>query len=426
MASILSAEERAFLKKIEEQKDKHKQAQAKYRANKQEEIKKYNQKYNEEKRARLNEINKKIIKAPPTPINVKKIQEEPPKVDKRTRRGKKQTPTTTDKTPSYQTRKEPLEYSTIDDYIKKANIINKIFNKKDLSPQVKAEIKKMLNDNANINEPLILNEMTYINGDIEPTITLLRDHYKNDNTFKAYINVLTVITGHLKSINESTYQTLTKTNIYINNKVQDRREDNEIEEGDEEKIIDLEKPIILKNLHQLKNINDMLIYGLYCLFPCRRLEWRNVILTTETDYKRLESKCDNYLIISTYPKQIVFNDYKTYKTYGQQIFDIDDDDLNNIIDSYIKLNDLKPNDYLFHLQRDKREVINEPTFSQKISNVFKKVYGVPISIRYIRMSWSTYINSQNISIKKKKILIEMMAHSYAESQKYFKLLNVEK
>ena len=88
MASILSAEERAFLKKIEEQKDKHKQAQAKYRANKQEEIKKYNQKYNEEKRARLNEINKKIIKAPPTPINVKKIQEEPPKVDKRTRRGK--------------------------------------------------------------------------------------------------------------------------------------------------------------------------------------------------------------------------------------------------------------------------------------------------------------------------------------------------
>jgi hypothetical protein len=146
-----------------------------------------------------------------------------------------------------------------------------------------------------------------------------------------------------------------------------------------------------------------------------------VILTTETDYKKLESKCDNYLIISTYPKKIVFNNYKTYKTYGQQIFDIDDEDLNNIMDSYIKLNDLKPNDYLFHL---KREVINEPTFSKKISNVFKKVYGFPISIRYIRMSWSTYINNQNISIKKKKILIEMMGHSYTESQKYFKLLNV--
>ena len=76
--------------------------------------------------------------------------------------------------------------------------------------------------------------MTYINN-IEPTINISRNLFKNDNTFKAYINIWAVTTSHLKSINKSTYQTLAKTNIYIYNKVQDKRKENEIEEGDEEK-----------------------------------------------------------------------------------------------------------------------------------------------------------------------------------------------
>jgi hypothetical protein len=37
----------------------------------------------------------------------------------------------------------------------------------------------------------------------------------------------------------------------------------------------------------------------------------------------------------------------------------------------------------------KREAIAEPNFSKKISDVFNKVYNVPISIRYIRMSHTT-------------------------------------
>ena len=117
---------------------------------------------------------------------------------------------------------------------------------------VKAELRKLLNDNKNIDENLILNEMNYINDNISDTINTLRTHYKNDNTFKAYTNILTVISSHLRNINKNIHQTLTKTAIYINNKVQDQRKDNELDEADHNKIIDLDKTAILSNITKLK------------------------------------------------------------------------------------------------------------------------------------------------------------------------------
>jgi hypothetical protein len=201
-SSILTAEEIAFLDKINKQKEKHRESQAKYRQNKADEIKVYNQKYQELKRTKLNEINTKLFKEPtPTPINIQELTQ-PPNVDKRTRRGRKKA-TTTDIKPSYETRAEPLEYSTMKGYVDKANTINKIFNKKPLLPKVKAELNKLLNDNPNIDDSLILAEMSYINNDIEPTIQTLRTLYTNDNSFKSYINVLAVITSHFKTLNKT-------------------------------------------------------------------------------------------------------------------------------------------------------------------------------------------------------------------------------
>ena len=264
--------------------------------------------------------------------------------------------------------------------------------------------------------------MTYINNDIEPTINALRTHYKNDNTFKNYINILVVITSHLKTLNKSIYQTLTKLNIYINNQLQDKRKYNTLEEADKNKIIDLDKTAIITNIQKLNNIKDRLIYGLYTLFPARREEWRHTKITTETNKEKLEDPKNNYLIISTNPKQIIFNNYKTNKTHGQQSFNINDTDLNNIIDEYILNNGLLNGDYLFSLIKDKNKVISQPNFSQLISDVFFKVYNIPISIRFLRITWVSNLLNKNPSIKEMEILAFQMAHGITEQGLYKKIL----
>ena len=417
----LTVEEIAFLNKIEERKQKHKEAQAKYRASNKDKIADYNKKYNQDQKEKLNIILSKQPKIPqPTPINIQEIIAVPPKIDKRTREGKKQK--SGDIKPFYETRKEPLAYSTMEDYIDKAGVIHDLFFKKPLVQKVKAELRKVFNDNKNIDEKLILSEMTYINNDIEPTINTLREKYKNDNSFKTYLNILVVISSHLTSLNKSVYQTLTKLNIFINKKIQDKRKENKLDEGDEGKIINLDLTEILTNIEKLKTIKDKLIYGLYTLFPARREEWRFTKLTTETDKEKLKHPVDNYLIISTTPKRIIFNNYKTSKTYGQQDFEIDDRNLNNILDAYIISNKLNEKDYLFSLDRNKKEIISQPNFSKLISNVFFKVHNIPISLRFLRMSHISRLLKTNPTIKQMEILAYQMANSVEEQRKYNKIL----
>ena len=419
MSGILTEAEVAFLQKIEQDKIKHREASMRYRASNKDKIASYNKIYNDGKKTKLNEIKSKLPEILPTPINIQEIVAISSKIDRRTRRGKKATKATAEIVPNYIKRKEPLEYSSIEDYMKKADMIQRIFVNKSLSQELKAELRKLFNDNQSINEPFILNEMAYVNDDIEPTIHKLRAHYKNDNTFRGHLNVLTVITSHLKTLNKSVYQTLTKLHIYINKQIQEKRKYNKI--TDKEKIIDLDKTTILSNIKKLKSINDVLIYALYTLQPPRRLEYRLTRITTETDKTKLEGN-DNYLIVSTTPKKFIFNNYKTSKTYKQQEINVEDDVLNSIINKYIYSNELKYNDYLLSLNRNKEEIISQPNFSSKVSNVFKAIYGISISIRFLRMSWSSNFMEKNPSVKE----VEDMAYKLAHSEQEFRLYDKKK
>lgn len=414
---FLSEEEKVFLENYEKYKKKHRASQQAYRLQHQEQIKEYNKKYFEERKRKLDEINKKILKSNPIPtdINIAEISR-PVKIDKRTKKGKKQA-LNVDIIPSYQTRQIPLGDTSIKDYINKANKINFIFKNRKLPTPVEAELKKLFNDNPNLNLDLILNEMDYLKDDIQTTIDKLREYYPNDNTFKAYTNILSVISSHFKELNHI-YQPLTKIGKFINKKVQERREENEIDEGDEGKIISLNPEDVYKNLEKLKNVEDRMIYALYTLFPSRRLDYKNMMLTTETNIDDLNDI--NYLILSN-PKQFVFNDYKTNNTYGKQVFKVPED-LDMVFNQYITSKKLKNGDFLFSLLRDRKEPIAEPNFSAKVKEVFKKVYGIPISMRFIRMSWATALYASNPTQAKVKDITFKMSHSPLESALYKKII----
>ena len=398
---------------IELKKQKHREANKKYREANKQKIHDYNIKYNQT----IKDI-KPIKEEPiPTPINIKKILTET-KINKRSKRKINEI------IPSFKTRDENISQTTLNDYIAKCNIIHRIFTNKILSKSLKVQLINLLNNN-DFNEPLILSQMPYINNEIEPTINTLRTHYKNDNTLKNYINILVVITSHLKTLNKSVYQTLTKLNIYLNEVITDKRKENKINNEDENKIIDLEPSIILQNINKLDNINDKLIYVLYCLFPARRLEWRltKIILDETTNINDVKY---NYLILKNGKYQIIFNNYKTATTYGRQIFNIENNELTNILNDYIIKSKLLNGDFLFSLRTNRKKEISQSNFSTLISNVFKKVYNIPISVRFLRMSHITSYLLKNPTIKEIELLAYKMGHSKDEQGLYKKIKNIKK
>jgi len=395
--------------KEELRKQKRREASKKYREANKQKIHDYNIKYNQT----IKDAKPIREEATPTPINIKEILTET-KTNKRTKKNK-----TNEIIPSFKTRDENISQSSINDYISKSNIIHRIFTNKILSKSLKVQLINLLNNN-DFNEDLILSQMTYINNNIEPTINTLRTQYKNDNTFRTYINILVVITSHLKTLNKSVYQTLTKLNIHLNNVITEKRKENKINKEDEDKIIDLDKSAIIANINKLSNIDDKIIYGLYSLFPARRLEWRltKLILDETTNINDIQY---NYLILKNGKYEIIFNNYKTATTYGKQIFKIDDNELTNILNDYILNTKLLNNDFLFSLKNNKNKVISQSNFSHLISNVFKKVYNIPISIRYLRMSHITYLLNKNPSIKEMELLAYKMGHSKEEQGLYKKI-----
>lgn len=395
--------------KEELRKQKRREASKKYREANKEKIHDYNIKYNQT----IKDAKPIREEAIPTPINIKEILTET-KTNKRTKKNK-----TNEIIPSFKTRDENISQSSINDYISKSNIIHRIFTNKTLSKSLKVQLINLFNNN-DFNEDLILSQMTYINNNIEPTINTLRTQYKNDNTFRNYINILVVITSHLKTLNKSVYQTLTKLNIHLNNVITEKRKENKINKEDEDKIIDLDKSAIIANINKLSNIDDKIIYGLYSLFPARRLEWRltKLILDETTNINDIQY---NYLILKNGKYEIIFNNYKTATTYGKQIFKIDDNELTNILNDYILNTKLLNNDFLFSLKNNKNKVISQSNFSHLISNVFKKVYNIPISIRFLRMSHITYLLNKNPSIKEMELLAYQMGHSKEEQGLYKKI-----
>ncbi len=85
---------------------------------------------------------------------------------------------------------------------------------------------------------------------------------------------------------------------------------------------------------------------------------------------------------------------------------------------YILTKHLNIGDYLFHLLRDKRELIAQPNFNSKISNVFRNIYGVENSNRFLRYSKAT--DTAALSKKEHKQLAADMGHSLNQSLSYRK------
>ena len=118
----------------------------------------------------------------------------------------------------------------------------------------------------------------------------------NDTSFKSYLYVLAVITSHLPSLKDN-YQTWPTLYTNVNKAVQDLRDENRLKDYEKDRIVDLDRNLILKNLNFWTDMKGKLICDIYIHYNLQE----DIVLTTETDKKELED--NDLIILSTTPKE---------------------------------------------------------------------------------------------------------------------------
>jgi hypothetical protein len=301
-----------------------------------------------------------------------------------------------------------IKNSTIENYITKIKYIhNDILNK---NINIK-KISNVLLDTYNIKDiEYIINNLNYLEKD--KIITHLYEKYENINTIKSYLIPFTVLCSKIDYYKDNNvHKKLIEHIEKINKTYDDDRDNNSININDKNKlIINYNKEELEKNLELLTNIEDKLIYALYTFIPPRRLEYSNMIIT-ENDIN-LDNKFNYIIIENNDPIKFIFNNYKTNKVFGQQIYNIENN-IKELIIKHININKKENNNFLFNYKSN--------NFGKKITNIFKKIYNENISVRWLRMSYASYIRKNNLTNNELKIISEKMAHSLETNSRYNKI-----
>ena len=169
--------------------------------------------------------------------------------------------------------------------------------------------------------------------------------------------------------------------------------------------------IILKRRDENKLYDDKyLISCLYTLMPPRRIkDYSNMYYITSKNNKREKEK--NYFCLKE--KCFIFNNYKTKKTYGEQIIKVNEE-LYKILEKYINKKNKKNGDILLEIKNDK--------YDNKIKRLLKDSLGCGVD--NIRHSFISYTYSKKLlSIQEIQELSDLMGHSIKTHLGYRKNFN---
>jgi hypothetical protein len=242
----------------------------------------------------------------------------------------------------------------------------------------------------------------------------LKEKYTNTTSLKVNLIPYTTLLSYLSANKyfEKLHTQYSKYIISLNKDYETERDDNFVSESDKNKIItDFSKDTILSNMDKLDNVDEKLVYGLYTLIPPRRLEYLKVYLVPQS-YKIKDER--NYLVIKKkVPERFIFQDYKTSNSYGRVEVSVPDE-LKSVIQDYIIKHKVKSNMLFINM--------NITKYIRLVKSAFNKIYDADISVRWIRISYATYIDRLNISNNDKKELALKMGHSISMSGKYKKLI----
>ena len=321
----------------------------------------------------------------------------------------------------------PISDNSISTYLSQFKKVYEYFTKSNVPTKLKNELTKVL-QLKKYESKYVTKELNFIRDTIK-FINELKLRYPNPNSYKSHLNSIVAIIGRIKEMNKE-YQLLAPVNTGLAKSYSDDRDNNSVSVKNNLRIINFTPGNIKTMLKSITDIHQKAIFAVYTLQPPRRLEdFAAMKITTETDPQQLRNKNNNYLIIdhNNNPSQFIYNKYKTYKTFGQQVIDINKD-LADILKQYIKTYKLKENNYLFGLSTDASKRQSESNFSKLVSSIFTKLYKCSISItnKWLRVSYATYLNTLNLTIKQRKEIALKMAHNFSTNLQYGKtMINID-
>ena len=228
-------------------------------------------------------------------------------------------------------------------------------------------------------------------------VGLVLKQYDNPNTRSAYLESFARVLfdspdEKLKKLNQKyknvadLYKNLAKTKS-LDNKV-----------GLDEKIMPWSS---FKNLYKEEPIGSkrkMLLSLLTFLPPRRTADYANLIIRYKDTPMSQEF---NYIDMGR--KMIYYNNYKTKSNYGNQAFTLPTG-LFRQFDTYVKHNDLKPNDYVFGNYKNP-------------SAEFKKLLA-GLTMNSIRHSFISDFLASNPDTKNRKAVADLMAHNIGTQLEY--------
>jgi len=271
-----------------------------------------------------------------------------------------------------------IESSTLNDYISKIKIINRLILQSEISSEIESELTKLLTKKK-FKKTVIKKALPYLKN-INDTITKLRETYQKDTTFKSYINVLVVILRMLPVYTNQLNQVAT-LNVEILKKKEEENNENIVKKT---QVQGYDQITIDENMKKLTKLQDKVIYIMIMFFLRRTQDIQTLIIRDNDD------NTNNIVLLDAYkePTQLIFNKYKTYKKFKKQTIDIPDN-IKTILKEYMTSSEINIGDYLFSQENDKTKMISQANFSRKAKKILSEVYGREITINDIRTSYVT-------------------------------------
>lgn len=170
-------------------------------------------------------------------------------------------------------------------------------------------------------------------------------------------------------------------------------------------------------LKYLRNLTDFIVAMLYCWQPPVRADWCTVLLKP--------SKTENWY--DPIKGIIYWNSFKNVKSFGKQVFTLDNN-LKAYLNEYINILNYiheNPKYLLYIVAASSIKVFSRETFSTYFIRMMKTYTKKSISINDLRHIYENHLinqpNYNKLTINEKKQIHNRLLHSYKTAQEYLKV-----